>query len=265
MNYKLSQVLYLKINFVFVVFLVCMLVVLLLAIFATALLTLKERSVLATVQIRKGPNKVAFGFLQPIADAFKLIFKEFVVPSKAYKSIYINIASFGFVCASSLIIFIPFSYSLIFSNNEFSFLFIFFFNLLHVYAILLSGWSSKSKYSFLGAVRSSSQLISYDIALALIIIHIFSYVKSLSIVNVIEYQAINSILFVVMPIQALFFLIIGAAETSRHPFDLPEAEPELVSGYNVEYAAIRFALFFLSEYLSVILFSTLVVIIFFGG
>jgi len=96
-------------------------------------------------------------------------------------------------------------------------------------------------------------------------IHVFSYAKSLSLFAIIEYQALNLILFYVMPIQALFFLIIGAAETSRHPFDLPEAEPELVSGYNVEYSAIRFALFFLSEYLSVILFSSLVITIFFGG
>ena len=264
-DYTFSHILYLKINFMIIIFIFCTLAVLLLAILGTALLTLNERSILGTVQVRRGPNKVIFGFLQPIADAFKLIFKEFVIPSKVYKYIYVNIASFGFVCSSSLVIFVPFSYSLVFSNNEFSFLFIFFFNLLHVYAILLSGWSSKSKYSFLGAVRSSSQLISYDIALALIIIHIFSYIKSLGLLNIIEYQDLNLFLFIVIPIQALFFLIIGAAETSRHPFDLPEAEPELVSGYNVEYSAIRFALFFLSEYLAVILFSNLVVIAFFGS
>jgi len=264
-NNIFNHVLYSQLNFVLVIFMLSVLVVILLAIFATALLTLNERSLLASAQIRKGPNKVAFGFLQPIADAFKLILKEFVLPSRIHKRIYANVASFGFVFSSSLIVFVPFSYSLIFSNNDFSFLFIFFFNLLHVYAMLLSGWSSKSKYSFLGAVRSSSQLISYDIALALIMIHVFSYVKSLSLFAIIEYQALNLHLFYIMPIQALFFLIIGAAETSRHPFDLPEAEPELVSGYNVEYSAIRFALFFLSEYLSVILFSSLVVTIFFGG
>lgn len=117
----------------------------------------------------------------------------------------------------------------------------------------------------MGAVRSSSQLISYDIALALIVIHVFCYVRSLSVISILEYQAMNSFLFTIMPVQAFLFIIIGAAETSRHPFDLPEAEPELVSGYNVEYSAIRFALFFLSEYLSVILFSNLVVIVFFGG
>ena len=241
------------------------LLLLILFILSTALLTLKERSILASVQLRKGPDKIAYGFLQPIADALKLILKEFVIPNKSFKHIYNNIASFGFVCSTFLLVFIPFSYSFLLSNSEFNFLFIFFFNLLHVYAVLLSGWSSKSKYSSLGAVRSISQLISYDIALSLIIMHLYCYAKTFSVLYIMEYQALNFLFYIVIPLQAIYFVIIGAAETSRHPFDLPEAEPELVSGYNVEYSAIRFALFFLSEYLSVILFSCITISIFFNG
>ena len=120
-------------NIIFVLFL------LILFILSTAFLTLKERSVLASTQLRRGPDKVTYGFLQPISDALKLILKEFVIPNKSFRYIYMNIASFGFMCSASLLIFIPFSYSFLLSNSEFNFLFIFFFNLLHVYAVLLSG------------------------------------------------------------------------------------------------------------------------------
>ena len=110
-----------------------------LAILATAFLTLKERSILATVQLRKGPNKVLYGYFQPIADALKLLLKEFVIPNRSYKFVFVYIASFGFVCSSCVLLFVPFNYYLIISNTEYNFLFIFFFNLMHIYAILLSG------------------------------------------------------------------------------------------------------------------------------
>ena len=243
------------------------LIILLLVVGCTAILTLHERKVIADIQSRRGPSKVGyFGILQPIADAFKLLLKEYVVPFRSDQSMYTSIALVSFIVAAFFWNLPALSYYNVSIFNEITALYSFFFSIIHVFTILFAGWASNSRYSFLGAVRASAQLLAYDIALILVYTQIFFFGKEYSFENFVESQyEIYSVLALFVPIQALSYFISMLCETSRHPFDLPEAESELVSGYNVEYSGIRFALFFLAEYSTVIYAASLVSTIFFAG
>jgi len=230
-----------------------------------AYLTLAERKIIAGFQQRFGPNSVGFfGLLQPLADGLKLLIKESIIPT--------NANTFSFIFAPILTFFlslvgwaiIPFSTSSFFTNIDLSLLFLFAVSSLSVYGVILSGWSSNSRYAFFGALRSTAQMISYEIAIGLILISLLLCVGSLNFINLVQFQTNVYFLLPFFPLW-LMFLIAILAETNRAPFDLPEAESELVSGFNVEYASMGFALFFLAEYGSIILMSLLSILLFLGG
>jgi NADH-quinone oxidoreductase subunit H len=232
---------------------------------SVAYLTLAERKIMGAMQQRSGPNVVGFwGLLQPLADGLKLLLKETVIPT--------NANTFSFVFAPVLTLFlsllgwsvIPFSSTGYFVNIDLGLLFLFAVSSLGVYGIILSGWASNSRYAFFGALRSAAQMVSYEVSIGLILISALLCVGSLNFIEVVCFQ---KIVFFIVPLLPLFlmFLISILAETNRAPFDLPEAESELVSGYNVEYASMGFALFFLAEYSSMILMSAFTAIMFLGG
>ena len=229
---------------------------------AIAYLTLAERKIMASMQRRKGPNVVGmFGLLQPLADGLKLLLKETIIPSFSSWIIFLLAPLFTFMCSLVLWSFIPFDS---YSYNSMGLLYILAFSSLGVYGILFSGWSSNSKYAFLGGLRSAAQMISYEVVLGLILMSTVLMAGSLNIKYIILYQ--TSVWFVIplFPFWILFF-ICALAETNRAPFDLPEAEAELVAGYNVEYSSMGFALFFLGEYGNIIFMSAISSIFFFGG
>lgn len=235
-------------------------------ILGVAFLTLVERRVLGNVQRRTGPDIVGVsGILQPIADAFKLIFKEMIFPG--ISSLLIFILSPLLIFLLSLISWgiIPFFYgNVLIQEINMGFLFIFAISSLGVYGIIMAGWSSNSKYAFLGSLRSAAQIISYEISIGIIIMIVLLYVGSFNLTIIVESQNLIWNVFILYPCFILFF-VSALAETNRVPFDLPEAESELVSGYNVEYSSFTFALFFLAEYSNIILMSFLIVLFFFGG
>ena len=247
------------------VLLINSLIVLICIILCIAFFTLLERKVMSSVQRRRGPNIVGvFGLLQAFADALKLLGKELLYTSNANIFIFLLSPVFSFLITLTLWLLIPFDYGYTIMELPFSILFILAISSLGVHAIIFSGWASNSKYSFLGSIRSASQMISYEICLSTIYIGIILMSGSFSLIGIVEIQ--ESIWFIIplFPYWILF-VITSLAETNRSPFDLPEAEAELVAGYNVEYSSIAFALFFLAEYGNIILMSTLSSLFFFGG
>jgi NADH-quinone oxidoreductase subunit H len=230
-----------------------------------AYLTLVERKVIGSSQRRLGPNTIGFfGLTQPLADGLKLFCKETILPTNANLIIFLAtpVAVFFFSLLNWLII--PFKYGLVFADIDLGILFFFAISSLSVYGIVLAGWSSNSKYAFLGALRSAAQMIAYEVSIGLILISVLFCVSSLNLSEIVYFQ--ETVWFIFPHFGAfLLFFISALAETNRAPFDLPEAEAELVSGYNVEYSAMSFALFFLAEYANIILISTLITLIFFGG
>jgi len=232
---------------------------------SVAFFTLMERKELASMQRRRGPNVVGiYGSLQAIADGFKLLNKETTIPLYSNYLIFMLAPLFTFILSIFCWAFLPININIVLVDINIGLLLFFAFSSLGVYGIIVSGWSSNSKYAFLGALRSSAQFISYEISMGLIIIPIILYAGTANIISIVEAQ---NDLYYVKPFFHLFilFLVSALAETNRIPFDLPEAESELVSGYNVEYSSIGFTFFFLAEYSNIILMSCIITCIFFGG
>jgi NADH-quinone oxidoreductase subunit H len=254
-----------KILIVFVVFLLMI-----------AYLTWLERKLLGHFQVRLGPIRVGpHGLLQPFADGIKLLFKEDVTPAKVNKFIYNLAPLLTFIPSLIIMAVIPFgdqvkifgqNVNLVISDFNMGILYIFAVTSLGVYGIVLAGWSSNNKYSLLGGLRSSAQMISYEVSLALSLIGIFMIAGSLSLVDIVKAQDkfFNWFIFR-QPLGFILYLICAIAETNRAPFDLPEADNELVAGYYTEYSSMKFAMFFLGEYGNMINVSALATTLFLGG
>jgi NADH-quinone oxidoreductase subunit H len=232
---------------------------------SVAYFTLAERKILGAIQRRRGPNVVGvFGLLQPLSDGFKLLVKELILPSSSNKLIFIISPLLTFFISMLGWSVIPYDKYAMLAELNIGIIYIFAISSLGVYGIILSGWSSNSKYAFLGALRSTAQMVSYEVSLGFIIIIIVLCTGSFNLTNIVESQKYVWFVIPFAPLAVMFF-VSGLAETNRHPFDLPEAEAELVSGYNVEYSAMTFALFSLGEYANMLMMSSLNVILFWGG
>ena len=230
-----------------------------------AYLTYVERKVIGAIHLRKGPNVVGpFGLLQPIADGLKLFLKETIIPAGANRGVFIIAPCVTFILALVAWAVIPFDHGMVLADINVGILFLFAISSLGVYGILMAGWASNSRYAFLGALRSAAQMVSYEVSMGFIIITVLLCVGSLNLSDIVMAQ--KNIWFVVplFPMAVIFF-VSTLAETNRHPFDLPEAESELVAGYNVEYSGMTFALFFLGEYANMILMAGMTSVLFLGG
>ena len=232
---------------------------------SVAYFTIAERKLMGSIQRRRGPNVIGFlGLLQPLADGLKLFVKETILPSNSNILIFIIAPLITFILSLIGWAVIPISENILISDLNLGVLYLLAVSSLSVYGIVMAGWSSNSKYPFLGSLRSAAQMISYEVSIGFIIVNICICTGSFNLSTIVLAQ--KNIWFIVplFPMFILFYISM-LAETNRHPFDLPEAEAELVSGYNVEYSAMTFALFFLGEYANMLLMSTFSSILFLGG
>ena len=232
---------------------------------SVAMIVWLDRRVWGLVQKRRGPNVVGpFGLLQTIADALKYIFKEIIIPASANKTIFILAPIVTMTLALVAWAVIPLSETLILSDINVGILYLFAISSLGVYGIIMGGWASNSKYPFLGAIRSAAQMVSYEVSIGIIIINVLLCVGSLNLKDIVLAQ--TNIWFVIplFPMFVIFF-ISALAETNRPPFDLPEAEAELVAGYQTEYSGMMYAMFWLGEYANILLMCSLGSILFLGG
>nr|YP_011007971.1 NADH dehydrogenase subunit 1 [Choristocarpus tenellus]WBP69802.1 NADH dehydrogenase subunit 1 [Choristocarpus tenellus] len=248
-------------NFIFSLFTILSLIIPLLV--AVAYFTLAERKIIASIQRRRGPNVIGFmGLLQPLADGLKLFVKETVLPTNANTVLFLLAPIVSFFLSLIAWAVIPFGYGQVVSDIDLGLLYSLSISSLGVYGVLISGWSSNSKYAFLGGLRSAAQIISYEVCIGFLLVNLILCAGSANLTEIVLAQKEVWFIVPLLPISILFF-ICCLAETNRHPFDLPEAEAELVSGYNVEYSAIGFALFFLGEYANMLVISALTSIFFF--
>ena len=230
-----------------------------------ALLTYIERKVIASMQLRRGPNVVGpFGLLQPLADGIKLLMKEIIIPSGSDKFVFLIAPIVTFVLSLIGWAVIPFDQGIVLSNINVGILYLFAISSLSVYGIIMGGWASNSKYPFLGAIRSAAQMVSYEISIGIIILNVLLCVGSLNLNKIVLAQENVWFIFPLFPMFVIFF-ISSLAETNRPPFDLPEAESELVAGYQTEYSGMMYAMFWLGEYANILLLCALGSILFLGG
>jgi NADH-quinone oxidoreductase subunit H len=259
--------------------LVKIVVILLVVILLAAYLSYFERKILAYMQIRIGPNRVGpRGWLQPIADALKLFVKEDIIPSRAEKFVYIIAPAL--ITAPALVVFsvIPFGADTTFfgllkqpmppylTDINIGILFVLGVSSVGVYGVILGGWASNNKFSLMGGLRSAAQLVSYEVPMGFSVVAVLLMAGSLSMVKIVEAQKQAGIWFVVPGIVAFFvYFVCGIAETNRNPFDLPEAESELVAGFHTEYSGMKWAFYFLAEYANMVVISSVATVLFFGG
>lgn len=241
-----------------------------------AYLTYFERKVIGFMQVRIGPNRVGpLGLIQPIADGLKLLLKEVIVPTGANKGIFVIAPMLALAPALAAWAVVPFTDSLVLANIDASLLYIMAITSMGVYGVILSGWSSNSKYAFLGAMRSAAQMVSYEISMGFSLICVLMVSNSLNLVDIVNAQhqgrlagiGLGFLSWNWLPLLPMFlvYLISGVAETNRAPFDVAEGESEIVAGFFVEYSGMAFAVFFLAEYANMILVSALTSILFLGG
>lgn len=237
---------------------------------ALAFLLLFDRKVWAAVQMRKGPNVVgAFGLLQSFADFFKFVLKEIVIPAGADRPVFLLAPLITFLLAFISWAVIPVGPGMVVSDINVGILYIFAISSLGVYGIIMGGWASNSKYPFLGSLRSAAQMVSYEVSLGFVIICVLLLVGSVNMTDIVNSQArgggiLNWHFIPLFPMFVVFF-VSALAETNRPPFDLPEAESELVAGYQVEYSSTPYLLFMIGEYLNIVLMCAMLTILFFGG
>src|ERR671914_676610 len=237
---------------------------------AVAYLTLWERKMIGWIQVRLGPNRVGpLGLLQPIADGLKLLLKEIIVPTGANKFLFVLAPVMAIMPALAAWAVVPFSPELILADIDAALLYILAVTSMGVYGVIIAGWASNSKYAFLGAMRSAAQIVSYEIAMGFALVGVLMAAQSLNLGEIVRGQQGSYGLFnwFLLPLFPLFltYLIAGVAETNRAPFDVAEGESEIVAGFHVEYSGMAFAVFFVAEYVNMILISALVSIFFFGG
>jgi NADH-quinone oxidoreductase subunit H len=241
-----------------------------------AYLTLWERKMIGWMHVRMGPNRVGpAGLLQPIADALKLLLKEIVVPAKANKALFVLAPVMTIMPALVAWAVVPFGPEQAIANVNAGLLFVMAITSLEVYGVIIAGWASNSKYAFLGAMRASAQMVSYEIAMGFVLVIILMVSGSLNLSAIVAGQTkgefasmgLNFLSWNWLPLLPMFvvYIISGIAETARHPFDVVEGESEIVAGHMVEYSGMSFAMFFLAEYANMILISTLAALMFLGG
>ncbi|MDX1697007.1 MAG: NADH-quinone oxidoreductase subunit NuoH [Thiohalobacterales bacterium] len=233
-----------------------------------AYLTFAERKIIGYMQVRVGPNRVGpRGWLQPIADALKLLMKEIIVPTNANRFLFIIAPMLSIAPALAAWAVLPFTEKLVLANIDASLLYVLALTSVGVYGVIIAGWSSNSKYAFLGAMRSAAQIVSYEIAMGFALVGVLIAGGSLNLVDIVEAQRGSVLHWFWLPLLPLFlvYFISGVAETNRAPFDVSEGESEIVAGFHVEYSGMAFAVFFLAEYANMILIAALAALMFMGG